>query len=300
MKNVGAVLLTGDLKYSEVPPPPIREGEVLVKVLSAALTPTDVAAARGRLPYAYGKVVGSAGLVRVVELGHGVTGLAVGENAVVSPRCFVELALYRNGVMAEQASLDSRCLEPVPQSLTGIAGLNLSLFAHLPQVVSLISGSTMLIAGCGYEAHALTALVKDVIRVEALCSSERGLQRIAKLGIRAHLREGSGGDFDVVYIASLDPYVNSVAVRRCGESLYVSPLVPDHLVPLGSGVRRVLSGARLRPNIAEALSIVRKAGRDIESVFRVVESLRAVAESARYYGHLAYVASPEPGNRAGR
>ncbi len=293
MRSVGAVVLAGGLRYTEMPPPPIREGEVLVKVLSAALTPADVAAARGYLPHAYGKVAGSAGVLRVVELGHGVTGLAVGENVIVSPRCFVELALFKNGVMAEQASLESRCLEPVPQSVGGTTGLYLSLLAHLPPVVSSISGSSMLIAGCGYEAYVLAGLVKDSIRAEALCCSESGLQRIARLGIRSHLRGNPDRSFDVVYIASLDPYVNSIAVRRCEELLYVSPLVPDLLVPLPSCTKRVLSVARVRPSVAEALSVVRRASRELESMFKVMENLKAVAESAKYFSRLAYVAPSE-------
>lgn len=293
MKNVGAVILAGDLRYSELLPPPIREGEVLVKVLSAALTPLDVAAARGYTPYTYGKIVGSAGLVRVLDLGYGVANLVVGENAVVSPKCFIELALTKNGVMAEQTSLDSKCLEPASQSIAGFIGLHVSLLAHLPSVISSLSGSSILIAGCGYEAIALARLVKDEVKTEVICSSESGLRRIAKLGVRAYLREKVDNSSDIVYIASLDPYVNSVAVKKCKELLYLSPSVPEHLVPLGSSSKRVIVGSQVKPNISEALDVVRRLGHEIESLFRVVDSLKAVAELARYVVHVAFVAPSE-------
>lgn len=293
MKNVGAVVLAGDLRYSELPPRPIREGRVLVKVLSAALTPLDVAASRGHLPYAYGKIVGSAGLVRVLDLGYGVTNLVVGENAIVTPKCFVELALTEDGVMAEQTGLDARCLEPVPQSITSPTGLYVSLLAHLPSIISSLSGSSMLIAGCGYEATALARLVKDEIRTEAVCASEAGLRRVARLGIRAHLWEKKDESFDVVYVASLDPYVSGMAVRRCRETLYISPLVPRHLVSLGGDLKRIVSASQVRFNLSEALSIVRRVGQELEGFFRVVDSLKAVVESSGYAAHVAYLAPSE-------
>lgn len=272
----------------------------MVKVLSAALTPVDVAALRGYLPYTYGKIVGSAGLVRVLDLGYGVTGLLVGENAIVSPRCFVELGLAEDGVMAEQAVLDATCVEPVPQSLSGPVGLLASLLAHLPSIASSLSGSSMLIAGCNYEAEALARLLKDEMRVEAVCASESGLRRMAALGLRAHLLEKRGDSFDVVYLASLDPLLALMAVRRCRESLYISPLVPDHLVPAGGGPKRVVSGARVGLNISDALRVVRRVGRELEGLFRVVDSLKAVEETSRYAAHVAYVAPSEAGSEASK
>lgn len=293
MRKVGAVVLAGSPVFSELPPPPIREREVLVKVLSAALTPTDIAAVKGLVPYAYGKIIGSAGLVRVLDSGHGVAKPVVGENAVVVPKCFIELAVYRDGVMAEQASLDSECLEPVPQSISGLTGLYISLLAHLPSVVRSLSGSSMLIAGCGYEGSVLARLVRDVISTEAVCVSEVGLRRIAKLGIRAHMWDKAQGKYDVVYIASLDPYVNSSAVRKCGESLYISPTVPEHLVPLGGGFKKVVPVSQVKPSTSEVMTLIRGVSYEVESVFKVVDDLKAAAESVGYSKYVAYVLPPE-------
>ncbi|MEM1622869.1 MAG: hypothetical protein QW543_01855 [Sulfolobales archaeon] len=297
MKTIGAVVLAGELRYSELPPPPAREDEALVKVLSAALTPLDVAAARGYTPYAYGKVVGSAGLVRVLDLGNRTTNLVVGENAVVSPRCFIRLALVKNGIMADQASVDTSCLEPVPQSLTSLLGLYTSLLAHLPLVVSSLSGSSLLVTGCGYEAVALIKLVKDEIKTEAICASEIGLRRVSRLGVRAYLRDRVGGEFDVVYVSSLDPYVNNVAISKCADSLYISPLVPEYLVTIGGGLKKVVFLSRAKPNIAEALSVARRVSSEIEDMFKVVDNLKAVVESAKYYTHIAYIPPSESGSR---
>ncbi|MEM2207323.1 MAG: hypothetical protein QXG17_01335 [Sulfolobales archaeon] len=296
MRSVGAVVLVGDLRYSELPPPPTREDEALVKVLSAALTPLDVAAVRGYTPYTYGKIIGSAGLVRVIDLGYRVANLVVGENAVISPKCFTKLALVKNGIMADQASVDLSCLEPVPQSITGSMGLHVSLLAHLPTALSSLSGSSILVAGCGYEALILVKLVKDEIRTEAICSSESGLRRISRLGVRAHLRDIVGGEFDIVYITSLDPYVNSVAVGKCVDSLYLSPSVPEYLAPLGSNLKRVMVLSKAKLNIAEALGIARRVSHEIGNLFKIVDNLRAVAELVKYSTHVAYVAPDEASN----
>jgi len=289
MKQVGAVVLRGDMRYVEVPPPPIRSSEVLAKVLGAVLTPTDVAAVRGYLPYTYGKVVGSAGVVRVLELGADVEGLSVGENAVVAPRCFVELATSRDGIMAELASVRAQCLEPVPQSISGADGAYLSLLAHIPSVLSSLSGSSILIAGCGYEAQVLAGVVRDEVRADIVCASDAGLRRVARLGIRAYLVEAGERNYDAVYVASLDPLVVREATRRCAGTLYISPLVPEHLVPLNTGIRRVVAASRLRLNLPKALELARGSGKQIESAMKVVNDLKAVVDAATYRGGVVYL-----------
>ncbi|MCX8208745.1 MAG: hypothetical protein N3G79_03760 [Sulfolobales archaeon] len=299
MRSIAAVVVAGGLRFSEIPPVPIREGEVLVKVLSAALTSLDVAAARGYVPHVYGKIAGSAGLVRVVELGYGVENLVVGESAVLSPRCFTELALYRNGVMAEQSSVHSKCLEPVPQSVDSLVGLQASLLAHVPSISTSLAGSSMLIAGCGYEAYVLAKLVKDELKTEALCVSELGLRRVAKLGIKAYLWEKAGGHYDSVYVASLDPYVNGVAVRRCRDTLYISPTVPEYLVPVGVGTRSIVALSQAKIDTSKALDLSRRLNREIETAYKVVDSLKAVAEQASYTNYVAYVRPSDTQNVSG-
>ncbi|MCX8184168.1 MAG: hypothetical protein RMI56_04720 [Sulfolobales archaeon] len=289
MKSVSAVVVAGGLRFLEIPPVPIREGEVLVKVLSAALTPLDIAAARGYTPYVYGKIAGSAGLVRVIELGYGVENVAVGENAILSPRCSTELALFKNGVMAEQSSVHFKCLEPVPQSVDSLVGLHTSLLAHVPSVISSLSGSSILIAGCSYEAYTLTKLVKDEVRTEVLCVSEAGLRKIAKLGVKAYLWEKAGGYYDSVYIASLDSYVNSIAVKRCRDTLYISPTVPEYFVPIGVNLKSIVTLSQAKIEIVKALNLSHNLSREIETVYKIVDNFKAVAESADYTKYLAYI-----------
>ncbi len=290
MRQVGAVVLQGNLRYLDVPVPPIRSDEVLVKVLGAALTPTDMATIRGYLPYTYGKIVGSAGVVRVLELGADVRNLSVGENAIVAPRCFVELATSKNGIMASLASVRSECLEPVPQKVSDVEGVYLSLLAHIPSVTASLSGSSLLIAGCSYESQILASVVKDKINTDIVCASNAGLRRVVKLGIRAYLVEAGEEDYDAVYIASLDPLVVREAVRRCVGTLYISPLVPEYLVPLGKRIRRVVMTSRLRLSLPKALELIREFGKQLDDVLRMVNDLRAVVDVVTYRGNVIYLA----------
>lgn len=290
MRQAGAVVLQGDLRYLDVPVPPIRSDEVLVKVLGAALTPTDIAAIRGHLPYIYGKIVGSAGIVRVLELGADVKNFSTGENAIVAPRCFVELATSRNGIMTDLASIRSDCLEPVPQKLSGIEGVYLSLLAHIPSVRASLSGSSLLIAGCGYEAQILASVVKDKVKTDVVCASNAGLRRVVKLGIRAYLVEAGEESYDAVYISSLDPLVVHEAARRCVGTLYISPLVPEYLVPLSKGIRRVVVTSRLKLNLSKALELVRGFSKQLGDLLKVVNDLKAVVDVATYRGNVIYLA----------
>ncbi len=290
MRSVPAVVVAGGLRLVEIVPPPIKRGYVLAKPLAAVLTPLDVAVARGYIPYTYGKVAGSAGLVRVVELGYGVSEFNVGEEALVAPKCFVDLATRADGTMAELLSIPSECLLPTPRGIEGLLGARVSVLAHIPSVLRRISGSTLLIAGCGFEALSLAYSARGLLRVEAMCSSEIGLQRASRLGIRSYLWEEAGGSYDVVYIASLNPYLNISASRKCRETLVISPFILREYVPTVA-VERVVSCSKVEPDVAKAVEVASSLPNDLGKAIRVVDTLQKVIDttSITYSSYVVYL-----------
>ena len=279
------------MKLVEVAPPPVKRGYVLAKPLATVLTPLDTAAARGYIPYTYGKIAGSAGLVRVVELGYGVGEFNVGEEALVAPKCFVDLATRADGTLAELISVPSECLLPAPRGIQGLLGARVSVLAHVPSILRRISGSTLLIAGCGFEALALAHSARELLRVEAMCSSEVGLQRASRLGIRSYLWEEAGGSYDVVYIASLNPYLNASASRKCRETLIISPFVPKEYIP-AVAAERVVAGSRVEPDVAKAVEVADSLPSDLGKAIRVADSLQKVIDisfSITYSNYVVYL-----------
>jgi hypothetical protein len=291
MRSVLAVVVAGGLKLREMVPPPIKAGYVLAKPLATVLTPLDGAAARGYVPYVYGKVAGSAGLIRVLELGYGVGGFNVGEEAIVAPKCFVDLATRADGTLAELLSIPSECLLPAPRGIDSLLGAKVSLLAHVPSILRRISGSTLLVAGCGFEALSLAYSAMGLLRVEAMCSSEVGLQRASRLGIRSYLWEEAGGSYDAVYVASLNPYLNISASRKCRDSLIISPFVPREYVPTAP-VERVVASSRVEPDVAKAIEIVSNIPSELGKAIKVVDSLQRlvdVATSGTYGSYVVYL-----------
>ncbi len=290
MRSVSAVVVAGGLRLVEVAPPPIKRGYVLAKPLATVLTPLDVAVARGYIPHTYGKVAGSAGLVRVVELGYGVSGFNVGEEALVAPKCFVDLATRADGTLAELLSIPSECLLPAPHGIEGLLGAGVSVLAHIPSTLRRISGSTLLVAGCGFEALSLAYSARELLRVEAMCSSEVGLQRASRLGIRSYLWEEAGGSYDVVYVASLNPYLNISASKKCRETLVISPFVLREYVPT-VGVERVVSCSKLMPDVAKAVEVVGSLPNGLGKAIKVADTLQKVIDttSITYSSYVVYL-----------
>jgi len=291
MRSAAAVVVAGGLKLVEVAPPPVRRGYVLAKPLATVLTPLDVAAVRGYVPCTYGKVAGSAGLVRVVELGYGVSRFNVGEEALVAPRCFVDLATRADGTLAELLSVPSECLLPAPRGIQGLLGAKVSVLAHIPSVLRRVSGSTLLIAGCGFEALTLAHSARELLRVEAMCSSKVGLQRASRLGIRSYLWEEAGGSYDVVYVASLSPYLNASASRKCRETLIISPFVPKEYVPTVP-VERVVASSKVEPDVARAVEVAKSLPSDLGRSVEVADTLQKVIDissSSTYSGYVVYL-----------
>ena len=291
MRSVIAVVVAGGLKLAEMVPPPVKAGYVLAKPMATVLTPLDGAAARGYIPYVYGKVAGSAGLVRVLELGYGVSEFNVGEEAIVAPKCFVDLATRADGTLAELLSIPSECLLSAPRSIDGLLGAKVSLLTHIPSILKRISGSTLLIAGCGFEALSLAYSATELLRVEAMCSSEIGLQKASRLGIRSYLWEEAGGNYDVVYIASLNPYLNISAARKCRESLIISPFIPREYIP-SVPVERVIASSKVEPDVARAVEIANSIPSDLERAIKVVDTLQKLIEigtSGTYINYVVYL-----------
>src|ERR1041385_2766428 len=77
----------GELKAGDTPePPPLKEGEALVRVHRVGICGTDLHAFRGRQPFfTYPRILGHELGVEVLALGGQTTNLSVGDRCAVEP-----------------------------------------------------------------------------------------------------------------------------------------------------------------------------------------------------------------------
>jgi NADPH:quinone reductase-like Zn-dependent oxidoreductase len=138
------------LRYEQVPVPAPAIGDVLLRVLAASFTPTELGwpstssdrSGRDRLPtIPCHEVCGV-----VTELGYGTTGLRVGD------RVFGMCDWYRDGAAAEYVAVEARNLAVTPVSISATEAASVPLagltaWQGLLQHGRLERGETVLVAG---------------------------------------------------------------------------------------------------------------------------------------------------------
>ncbi|GAA3379378.1 NAD(P)H-quinone oxidoreductase [Streptomyces racemochromogenes] len=122
------------LVWAEVPDPVAGEGEVLVEVVASAVNRADVLQRQGFYdpPPGASPYPGLECSGRIVELGPGVSGWAVGDEVC---------ALLSGGGYAQRVAVPAGQLLPVPE------GVDLVTAAALPEVVATVWSNVFMVAG---------------------------------------------------------------------------------------------------------------------------------------------------------
>ncbi|MGI5336317.1 zinc-dependent alcohol dehydrogenase family protein [Streptomyces sp. CA-181903] len=179
-----AVLVTGPgrVEVAEVPDPEPGPGEVVVEVSSCGLCGTDMHILGGELPSArYPLVPGHELAGRVVALGAGVTGPAVGTRVAVDPNLpcgachycrigrgnlcenYSAVGVTRDGGFAERVAVPARCAYVLPDGLSdAAAGLvePLSCAVHGLNRLPRRPGEHYLVYGAGTMGLMMAAVVR--------------------------------------------------------------------------------------------------------------------------------------------
>jgi NADPH:quinone reductase-like Zn-dependent oxidoreductase len=207
------------MRVESVPRPIAGPGEVLVRVYAAAVNPVDTQiraepSGFARLPYVPGFDVSGV----VAEIGHGVTGTAIGDSV------FAMLDLDRGGGYAEYAIVKQSELAAKPARVSHAEAASLPLVAltawqALFETADLQPGQTVLIhAGAGGVGTSAVQLAKWRGARVIATASERNHDFLRSLGAdvvidyRTQRFEDVARDVDVV----LDPIGGDTQLRSLG------------------------------------------------------------------------------------
>ena len=170
------------LVWTEVPDPEVREGEVLVDVVASAVNRADLLQRQGfydpqpgTSPYPGLECAG-----RIVEVGPGVSGWAVGDEVC---------ALLSGGGYAERVAVPTGQLLPVPQGVdlvtaAGLPEVAATVWSNVFMVAHLRPGETLLAHGgaSGIGTMAIQLAKAVGARVAVTAGSAEKLARCAELG----------------------------------------------------------------------------------------------------------------------
>jgi len=178
----------GGLSLTDVPYPHAAQNDVVVRVHAAGFTPGELdwsgtwvdRAGRDRTPSVPGHELSGV----VVELGHGTTGLSVGQWV------FGLCDWTRNGSLAEYGAVEARNLAPLPADIdhTVAAALPISGLTAWQALINhahLTTGQTVLVHGAaGGVGSIAVQLAREVGAV--VIGTGRGNDRDTVLGLEAH------------------------------------------------------------------------------------------------------------------
>ncbi len=297
-----ALVWSGEAVVEERPLPPIPRGWVLGKVFAASLTSIDAAVTSGTLPVIPGRVLGSYGLMRVVEPGVDAP-FSPGEVVGVTPLSSEgTLVIDLDGVMGEYAVVPSDTIIDVGKGrMSGgdLWKLLLMLeFSFVPKLADIAGGKDVLILGTGISTYIIASFLRGNSRITVMGRESPFLKRLAGLGIKVlsakkHLnREGSV--FDIVVLCAIHSYMAmaSPTYLKNGGTLVLPPNTPHGKLVL-SYPNTLSKTVIVRPehgDLREGEEVLKSVGTDLlESVIGVARSFEEVGVLRRHYARVTYV-----------
>ena len=175
----------GVLTWSEVPDPPVRDGEVLIDVAASAVNGGDLLQRQGsyRPPAGDSEILGLECSGRIAALGPGVSGWAVGDEVC---------ALLTGGGYAEKVAVPAGQVLPVPKDLDVVTAAGLTetvctVWSNVFMTAGLQPDETLLVHG-GASGIGTTAiqLAKSLgAKVLVTVGSNEKAERCVELGADA-------------------------------------------------------------------------------------------------------------------
>lgn len=237
----------GALRLGEAPEPEAQAGEVVLRMHYAGLNPADRYLAEHQYPAKppLPHILGRDGMGTVVEVGPGVSGIAVGDRRVVLRG---EVGVERGGTFAERVAAPIESLVEIPPGweepeaacatlvyLTAYQAL--TTWGALPAAsVVLVTGAS---GGVGVASVQLAAAMG--LTVVALSRSEEKRQRLHRLGASICLDPALPGWRGALKKA-LAPHRVELAIDNIGGTL-----LPEVIDTLGDGGKVSLVGRLAGP-----------------------------------------------------
>ncbi len=297
-----ALVWNGEAVVEERPVPPIPKGWVLGKVLAASLTSIDAAVTSGTLPVIPGRVLGSYGLIRVVEPGVD-TPFGPGEVVGVTPLSSEgTLVIDLDGVMSEYASVPSDTIIDVGKNAVKSADLWKLLlmleFSFVPKLTDIVGGKDVLILGTGISTYIIASFLKSYSRITVIGRESPFLKRLAGLGVKVlstkkHLNK-ERSLFDAVILCAIHSYMAmaSPTYLRSGGTLVLPPNTPHGKLVLSypNTLSRIMIVRPEHGDLRDGEEVLRSVGADLlESVIGVAKSFEEVGVLRRHYARITYV-----------
>jgi len=242
---VKAVRWFGKTEVVESNNPPLKRDFVLGKTISGALTHIERYISLGLIPTELGRVLGSLGIIKVIEVGVNLSNSLIGRYFMLLPSHRGVGGLDFDGVLAEYTAIPAHNLIPISKSsATDPYTLLYAEFSYIHNILRYVEDREVLILGCGLSSYILASYIKDLCNVYVACVDGGFRPHIAGLGVYvANYDNIPQKTYDAVIVNTLS---NSVILQipnlvRNNGVIIVPPTLPRRtfILSLNTKVRRI-------------------------------------------------------------
>ncbi len=289
-----ALVWEHDLLVKEVPIPPIPEGWVLGKVLTAMLSPIDRSVTAGVQPTPPGRILGSYGVIRVVEPGIN-SEVNPGEIFGVQPYCNENIVgVEINGVLSDYASVPTSCLVKIRNELSNDhipLWIEFSFLKELSEIAE--DSNEALIVGCTFTSYVIASELRKKTDVTVGCVERALMKDIAELGVTVKkIVNVEGEKYDLVVLEPTSAYYSMKAVRMVKDDgiMYIPPSHPRLLLDYG-GFPRHFSIIRASLSSLESgkTAIENLHPKVLKSAVVTTDNFEEIPSLAKFFGRVIYV-----------
>lgn len=289
-----AIIWEHDLAVKEVPVPPIPEGWVLGKVLSAMLSPIDRSVTAGVQPIPPGRILGSYGTIRVVEPGIN-SGVNPGETFGVQPYCNESIVgVDINGVLSDYASIPASCLIKFREEPSNEYTPLWIEFSFLKELSGIAEDSDeTLIVGCSFTSYVIASELRRKTDVTVGCVERALMKDIASLGVTIKkIANVEGEKYDLVVLEPTSAYYSMRAIRMLkeGGSLYIPPSHPRLLLDYSGFPRRFSIIRASLSSLESGRNAIERLDRKVlKSAVVTADNFDEIPSLAKFFGRVIYV-----------
>ncbi len=235
VKNVKGVIWSNGAVLADLRKPPLRQGNVLGKVVTASVSHIEKLVSLGFIPTEVGTILGSAGVIKVIDVGSGLDSKIVGKHFLLLPRPGNVGGVNFDGVLAEVASIPHRLLIPISSYHASVPEtLIYSELSYVHEIAKHVKNKDVLLLGCGPTSYVTVKYIKDLCNAYVACIQSNQIRhKIAELGVFiANYENVSEGVYDVVIVLATLPYIpsNILKIVRNAKLIIIPPTIPRTLI----------------------------------------------------------------------
>ncbi|RLG81842.1 MAG: hypothetical protein DRO40_09155 [Thermoprotei archaeon] len=258
--------------YVDKRPIRILSRHYLVKPLHVYVGGFENAVTRGYIPVKKPVVLGSTGIVRILEAGYGANPELSGSIALVMPTTSNGLlGLELDGLLSKYSTIP---MDSIAKTLSKQDPIY-SIMYHVAIACNIcenIEGKNLLIVGGGIESIALAICSEDkVSRLSVLTLSKTSYRIFRKLGFDVYQKvQDIKCCFDTIFYGSLTPIYVEDLIKKLGTkhlTLYVNP----YTIHIGINTRNILNINIIKPEPKEKhYTYIDRIGKIIDKYIRKV------------------------------